>query len=75
MTRIIRGMTISTLQGFEPFRENVVFLIDAQPAMFEETNLVDSLVCHKVFGQSVVPTHYSSSACITLTGLQGRFLV
>ncbi|DBA83496.1 hypothetical protein WJX79_009209 [Trebouxia sp. C0005] len=27
--------------GFEPFRENLVFLIDAQPAMFEETNLVD----------------------------------
>lgn len=31
-------------QGFEPFRENVVFLIDAQPAMFEETTLADSLV-------------------------------
>lgn len=29
------------VQGFEPFRENLVFLIDAQPAMFEETNLVD----------------------------------
>lgn len=32
------------LQGYEHFRENVVFLIDAQPAMFEETSLVDSLV-------------------------------
>ncbi len=32
------------MQGFEPFRENLVFLIDAQPAMFEETNLVDSPV-------------------------------
>ena len=32
------------LQGFEPFRENLVFLIDAQPAMFQETNLVDSPV-------------------------------
>ncbi len=32
------------VQGFEPFRENLVFLIDAQPAMFEETNLVDSPV-------------------------------
>ncbi len=35
------------MQGFEPFRENLVFLIDAQPAMFEETNLVDSPVGRK----------------------------
>lgn len=28
--------------GFEPFRENLVFLIDAQPAMFEETELADA---------------------------------
>ena len=32
------------LQGFEPYRENVVFLIDAQPAMFEETDLANSPV-------------------------------
>ncbi len=36
------------MQGFEPFRENLVFLIDAQPAMFQETNLVDSPVGRKL---------------------------
>ena len=35
------------LQGFEAYRENIVFLIDAQPAMFEETDLANSPVSQR----------------------------
>lgn len=35
------------LQGFEAYRENIVFLIDAQPAMFEENDLANSPVSQR----------------------------
>ena len=63
------------VQGFEPFKENLVFLIDAQPAMFEETNLVDSPVGCK--SCRVVLLLWSASSILVsyTTGLQQCLLV
>ena len=32
-------------QGYEAFRENVLFLIDAQPAMLDKADIPDNTVC------------------------------
>ena len=53
------------VQGFEPFRENLVFLIDAQPAMFEETNLVDSPVERKLCRAVLLRWSAASILCLT----------